>query len=99
LREESQVELWVETPNGLSAGAILPKIPTLRQQKNVGPRPTLRRVRINADSISKNAISFSSARTTKRFPSRCAEVLLHCIHGDSNNNVYANTNTGGESDH
>jgi len=24
LREEGQVELWVETPNGLSAGRILP---------------------------------------------------------------------------
>jgi hypothetical protein len=31
LREEGQVELWVETPNGLSASVSLPKISTLCQ--------------------------------------------------------------------
>src|SRR5437016_98543 len=65
-----------ETPNGLGATAILPKIPTLRQQKNIGPRPTLRRIQISGYSNSTNAVSFSSACTTKRFPSpRCASAI------------------------
>ena len=66
LREEGQVELSRETPNGLSAGAILP---------GDGRHCQYDFLRI-ADFNSRNAVSFSSARTTKRFRSqRCASAI------------------------
>jgi len=63
LREEGQVELFGETPNGLSARASLPKIPTLCQQKNnVGRHPTFRRVRFLFCSPHRNAKVIQNAR-------------------------------------
>ena len=70
------MELSGETPNGLSASVSLPKILTTCQQKNIGCRPILRRVRISFDSSSKNAVSLSFACTMKRWPSpRCASAI------------------------
>jgi len=46
VREEGQVELLGETPNGLSASASVPKIAKRCQSKNVGHCPTFRRIRL-----------------------------------------------------
>ena len=84
--------LW-ETPNRLSASVRLPKIPTFRQAKNIGGRPTLRGVRISGDSSSRNAVSFSSACTTKRFPSSRCSLRWRCSPAGINRSDVAQTPT------
>ena len=70
LREEGQVELLGETPNGLSATTTLANGNRECQYYLRGSGCVIKSAANSCTALcsSKNAVGISSARTTKRFP-------------------------------